>query len=80
MEFFDKMTYTQHAFVQQLNKKKSASRSWECTGVFTECVNVCCKRASKNGFSAHSRREIEYKFQVEKATSVDGCITSRSKE
>lgn len=60
--------------------KNNTSISWERTGLFTKCEKACCKCASKNGFRAHSRGETAYKFQVEKATSADGCVINGSKE
>lgn len=58
-----------------IKKQPPTSRSWEYIGLFTECVNICCKRDSKNGFCACSKGQFEYKFQVEK--SADECISSR---
>lgn len=60
-----------------IQKQIPTSRSWEYIGLFTECVNVCCKLDSKNGFCACSKEQIEYKFQVEKSIPVDGRISSR---
>lgn len=60
-----------------IKQQPPTSRSWEYIGLFTECVNICCKRDSKNGFCACSKGQFEYKFQVEKSTSADECISSR---